>query len=254
MLPKLALASILALVLAESNAQETPKAAQDNAPGATRRREKPAEPPDDFKPDPAWKPLGRDIWFDREGKRVVLRAQVALREGALEHLLCKRHTKEHEAILATEAPPKMIHAGLLLTGARPGRPVQFRPKFAAPSGPPIDIELEWLANGKPQHAPARQWVKDEKSAKPLATDWVFAGSETITDPETKQTYYTADDGDLITVSNFPSAILDLPFASTSNDADRTFVANTEQIPPSGTRVTVFLRPRAAAVGAQQKTP
>ena len=62
---------------------------------------------------------------------------------------------------------------------------------------------------------------------------------------TKKTVYTADDGDLITVANFINAILDLPFASTANDADRTFVANTDRIPPRGTVVMMFLRPRPA---------
>ncbi len=36
---------------------------------------------------------------------------------------------------------------------------------------------------------------------------------------------------LFTVANFANAILDLPFASTANDAQRTFVANTEKILP-----------------------
>ena len=79
----------------------------------------------------------------------------------------------------------------------------------------------------------------------MTTDWVFAGSEFYDDPTTKAKLYAADDGDLITVANFASAILDLPFASTANDAGRTFVANTARIPPRGTPVTLFLRPRPA---------
>jgi hypothetical protein len=209
-------------------------------------RDEPAPVADAFQADPSWKPLGKDIWFDPGTKRVVLRARVALRDGALEHLLCRRNTKEHEAILATDAPPQLIHAGLLLTGATPGRPVQFRPDFQPPSGPPIRIELEWSEGGKTRRADARQWVKDLQGGRTLDKDWVFAGSELIKDPETKKTIYTADDGDLITVANFPSAILDLPFASSANDADRPFVANTDQIPASGTHVTMFLRPRPSS--------
>ena len=59
---------------------------------------------------------------------------MCLREGYLEHLLCLSRSKEHESILATEAAPRMIHAGLLLTGAEAGKPVQFLPEFRAPSG------------------------------------------------------------------------------------------------------------------------
>ena len=94
---------------------------------ASRRRKR-------IQPDPAWKSLGRSLWFDPKAKRLVLRARVVLREGYLEHLMCSKGTKEHEAILATDAVPHQIHAGLLLTGAEPGHPVQFVPKFEPPTG------------------------------------------------------------------------------------------------------------------------
>ena len=203
----------------------------------------PAEQTDDFRPEPSWKALGPSVWFDPEGKRLILRARVALREGPLEHLLCLKGTKEHEAVLATPAPPRLIHAGLLLTGAEPGHPIRFLPKFIPPSGSPIGIELHWTEDGKPRRADAREWIKDERADTILSTDWVFAGSELYVDPTTKQTHYAGDDGDLITVANFASSILDLPFASTADDAGRTFVAHTERIPPRGTPVTLLLRPR-----------
>ena len=41
---------------------------------------------------------------------------------------------------------------------------------------------------------------------------------------------------MITVANFGSAILDLPIASSANDTDRVFAANTDKIPPLGTEV------------------
>ena len=62
----------------------------------------------------------------------------------------------------------------------------------------------------------------------------------------KKKIYAAEEGDLFTVANFGNAILDLPFASTANDADRSFVANSGQIPPLGTLVTMFLHPRRPA--------
>lgn len=200
-------------------------------------------PTDSFKPDPAWKALGPSLWFDPREKRLVMRARIALREGPLEHLLCLKGTKEHEAVLATEAPPRLIHAGLLLTGAQQGHPVQFQPKFAPPTGSPIAIEVQWVENGKTRTADARRWVRDDRQGTTLDKDWVFAGSTLYDDPITKKRIYAADEGDLITVANFSSAILDLPFASTASDADRSFVANTAQLPPHGTMVTMFLRPR-----------
>jgi hypothetical protein len=230
----------LALLALLAHAQAAP-------PGDPRPQEPPAnaQPADNYKPDPAWKPLGPSLWFDPKTRRLILRARVVLREGPLEHLLCLKGTKEHEAILATRAVPRQIHAGLLLTGAEAGHPVRFLPKFEPPAGTAIAIELEWEHDGKTRRSDAREWVLDEHKKASLATDWVFAGSELINDPASKQPYYAADDGDLITVSNFISAILDLPFASTSNDAERSFSARTDRIPPVGTGVTLILHPRPA---------
>lgn len=207
------------------------------------------EPPpaDTFKPDPAWKPLGRSLWFDPKEKRLVLRARVALREGYLEHLLCLEQTKEHESILATNATPRLIHAGLLLTGAEVGKTVVFQPEFKPPTGTPIRIRLEWEdAQGKPRQADAREWVKDAQSGKPLERDWVFAGSQLVQEDDPPRTLYAADGGDLITVANFNSAILDVPFASSADDISRTFMANTDRIPPRNTRVTLYLQPAPGA--------
>jgi hypothetical protein len=211
------------------------------------------EKPDAFRPDPGWKPLGPSLWFDPKERRVLLRAKVVLREGPLEHLLCLRGTKEHEAILSTRAIPRQIHAGLLLTGAEPGHPVKWVPKFDPPTGTKIAIALEWEEDGKARRANAKEWVRDEQKKREMATDWVFAGSELVPDPVTKKPFYLADDGDLVTVSNFASAILDVPFASSANDADRPFVAYTERIPPRGTGVTLSLRPKVEPA-ANPKTP
>jgi hypothetical protein len=203
-----------------------------------------------LQPDPAWRGLGRNLWFDPKAKKVVLRARVVLREGYLEHFMCSKGTKEHEAILATDAVPHLIHAGLLLTGAEPGHTVRFVPKFEPPTGSTIAIELRWLQDGHAQTSDARQWVKSEKAKTPLAIDWVFAGSELYEDPATKKQRYAADEGDLITVANFGSAILDLPIASSADDSERVFVTNTEKIPPLGTEVFVTLGPRPAKANAK----
>lgn len=194
-------------------------------------------------PEREWKELGRNLWFDPKGKVAILRARVVLREGVLEHLLCRKGTKEHEAIVATDADPKAIHAALLLTGAEVGHPVQFAPKFEPPAGTSLAIEFLWRQDGQLKRSDARQWVWDEKTKAPLKIDWVFAGSVLYEDPVTKKAAYAADEGDLITVANFASSILDLPIVSSANDADRAFTANTARIPPIGTEVFVRLFPR-----------
>lgn len=211
------------------------------------------EPASAFQPPAEWKSLGPHLWFDptTEPKRLIIEARVVFREGPLEHLLCLKGTKEHEAIMATAAAPKQIHAGLLLTGAEVGHPVRFRPKFEPPSGSPIAITVQWKRNGETVEADARSWIKDDKAGKELTLDWVFAGSTIYEDPITKKKVYAAEEGDLITVANFGSSILDLPIASSADNVNLFYIANTEKIPPSGTEVRLILAPRPAK---PKKTP
>ncbi len=202
-------------------------------------------PADKFTPDPSWKPLDKtnSLFFDPKDRSLILRARVCLREGYLEHLLCSEQTKEHESILATKATPKMILAGLILAGADKGHAVRFVPKFEAPTGTAIAITIEWTEDGKKKSIDAKQFVQDSQTKKPIETDWVFAGSELYPDPEdATKTLFAADGGDLFTVANFTSAILDLPINSSANDTARSFVANTEKLPPRNTYVTMILKP------------
>lgn len=205
----------------------------------------PADAPteDDFQAPDSYKALGPSLWFDPETRRLILRAQVVRHDGFLEHLLCLRHSKEHESILATDATPRLIHAGLILTGVEPGHPVRYRPEFAPPEGPAIAINAEWVdGDGKPQTADARSFVRDEASGKPLSVHWVFVGSMEIDRPGLEQPLYAADGGDLITVANFPEAILDLPIVSTADDQALNYVANTPSLPPLGNFITLILSP------------
>ena len=51
-------------------------------------------------------------------RRVLLAAQVCLREGPLEVFLCKARTKEHEAVVRADLDAQFIHAALV--AAYPG--------------------------------------------------------------------------------------------------------------------------------------
>ncbi len=202
------------------------------------------DPTDDFQAPKTYRPLGPWLWFDTEKKRLVLRAFVVKREGFLEHVLCLQYSKEHESILSTKATPRLIHAGLLLTGVEPGKPVQYQPEFEPPRGPEIALIAEWRdEEGKLHRDDLRSWVRSEKTGNLLQEQWVFAGSLTIEREGLDEPIYAADYGDLITVANFPEAILDLPIESTSNDAALGFGANPFTVPPLNTFVTLYLEPR-----------
>jgi hypothetical protein len=189
---------------------------------------------------------GKNIILEIQGnkRRVLIDSLVCLREGPLEQLLTRKRTKEHEAILVADVDGRDIHKALLATGAEAGKPVQFYPQFRAPSGTVVKVFLQWEAGGQLRTEPAQKWIRNEKTKKELDQNWVFTGSRLVTDPEDPQRpgYYLANDGDLICLSNFESALLDLPIESSSRDVERIFTAHTERIPPRDTRVVVILEP------------
>ena len=78
------------------------------------------------------------------------------------------------------------------------------------------------------------------TGRQLEADWVFAGSSFWVDPADGSEHYQADGGDMICVSNFPTAMLDLPIASSESNAALLFEAFTERLPPPGTAVDLVL--------------
>src|SRR5439155_13775264 len=156
-------------------------------------------------------PAGRNVWFEVQGtrRRVLIEATVCLRQGQLEQLLCKKFTKEHEAILTADVDARDIHKALLLAGAEPGGTVQYQPQFRPPSGTRIKITLQYEEKGKQVTLPAQRWVRQVNTQKDLAHDWVFAGSQLIDNPEdrNKPPLYLANGGDVICVANFDDALL-----------------------------------------------
>ncbi len=208
---------------------------------------------DDPKPQPESKktpevkkvPVGKNValLIDGDKRMVQVDAVVCLREGALEQLLTRKGQKEHEAILAADIDARDLHKAMLLTGAEPGAPVTYLPKFKAPSGTKVKVFVRWDEKGKTHTEPAQKWVKNVQTKKELDSDWVFAGSRFVKNlDEGQPDYYLANDGDVICVANFESALLDLPFNSSKDDAERTFVAFTERIPPTDTKVALILQP------------
>ena len=227
---------------------------------ATKTRQPPAkQPAAKAAGDPELKRLmpDYDVWIDtKRRKRVVMYADVVLREGPLELFACLKGTKEHEAVLACKTKAFVVHAALLAVGAEVGHAVTFRPEYHAATGTPIEVTVFWKdAQGKDQRAKAQDWIRNVKTDKALDQDWVFAGSGFYEDEASHEKHYLAEDGDLICVSNFPSATLDLPIESSQSNEALLFDCFTARIPPIGTRVTLVLTPKksAAPTGAPTKT-
>jgi hypothetical protein len=190
--------------------------------------------------------IGKNVWLETQGKqrRVIISSVVCLREGPLEQLLTRKEKKEHEAILSADVDCRHIHAALLAAGAEPGSTVRFQPKYVPATGQTIKVTLQYEDKSKKLSVPAQQWVRNQKTGKDLDCDWVFAGSQLVENPLDPKApaMYLANDGDVICVSNFEGALLDLPINSPKDNAELAWEGNTDRIPPKGTPVVISLEP------------
>jgi len=195
------------------------------------------------------------VWVNAQKGIVLVDGYVSLNEGLLEMFACPSGTKEHESIVAVYSRAQIVHAALLAAGAEVGHPVQWDPKFEPPTGTEIDIEVRWLDEaGQWQTCPAQQWLYDLNTEKPMAQNWVFAGSGFWKDEETGKEYYLAEAGDLICVSNFSSATLDVPVESSQLNGGLLYEANTKNIPEIGTPVRLVLKPKLEKRVKGEKKP
>jgi hypothetical protein len=220
------------------------------APEEKPAEEKPAEPP----PEVAGLPrLAKEyeVWLDTKEKRVLVGGQIVRAEGQLEMFACLKNSKEHESIVAANTKAVNVNAALIALGANPGGPVQFRPEFKPASGPEVEVTVIWTdKEGKRRQARAQEWIRDLKTGKPLSQPWVFGGSGFWVDEATGERHFMAEDGDFICISNFTSAMLDLPVESSQATAELQFEAFSERIPPVGTPVLLVLAPKVKPEAAK----
>ena len=211
-------------------------------------------PPEDEKVIPAPKlpdppgakrlPKPDEVWVDAKKRQVMVDGYVSLREGYLEMFACIAGTKEHESIVGVKTKAQTVHAALLAVGAKQGTPVQWVPEFKPPTGTEIDVEVRWLDDkGQWKSARAQDWIRNTDTKKPMTQPWVFAGSGFWKDPESGKEFYMAESGDFICVSNFTTAMLDVPIESSQSNEGLKFEANPDNVPALGTPVRLVLTPK-----------
>ena len=208
---------------------------------ASTRAQPPASGPKKVRLTPS-----QGVYLETDGKtrRVLVEAVVVQRSEnlELEELLCRKNNKEHESILAGDFDARDLHATLLAAGAKAGSPVVYHPEYKAATGSTIRVSVRYPGpDGKTLSANARSWVKNHKTGKELESDWVFAGSGLTDNPDDpKKPFYLANQGDVICLSNFNTALLDLPIESSQRAGELLFHPWTDRIPPLGTKVTLVL--------------
>ena len=248
-----------------ATASSTPKTAATITPAPSDIPEypnqKPKSPPEPLPPIPRADPKSvlkaltpeESLFLETlpDGRRRLLfHAEVCMDRGALEVFLCKARTKEHEAVLSTGVPPEFLHAALIAAGAEKGTPVQFvNPKtgeeeYQPATGETIRVLVHYQKDGKVITRPAQEWVREIRTEKPMTHAWVFAGSRFMKNPDRPDDppYYTANNGEIIGISNFPDSMLVVPVAVSQDYAELAFEVRTVEVPPVGSRVWVILEP------------
>lgn len=221
---------------------------------ADAQEKKPTPAPAKQSPEVKKIPVGPNVLLeiDGEARRVWVSGEICKREGPLEQFLCRAGTKEHESVVSAEIDARDLHKALILARGEPGSPVTFQPVYKPASGSLIKVEVVYSKEGKLVTVPAQEMIRNMVTGKALTHDWVFAGSRFVPDPldKNKPPYYMANDGDVICVSNFETALLDLPIKSSKENAEVQFEAFTQNIPEVKTKVAVKLE----VIPAKAKVP
>ncbi|MFK7735474.1 MAG: YdjY domain-containing protein [Pirellulaceae bacterium] len=189
-------------------------------------------------------PVSR-VWADKKKQRIIVDGYIALDAGQLEMFACPIGTKEHESVVAVFSKAFVIHAGLLAVGAKKGTPVQWDPEYKSPTGSEIQVLALWKdpKTGEKQTIDARKWIREAGTKdKILDRNFVFAGSTMWKDPDSGKEFYQAESGDLICVSNFSTATLDVPIESSAKAAaGLLFDVFKPRVPPRFTPVRLVLQ-------------
>ena len=203
-------------------------------------------------------PVNR-VWVDKKKQRVVVDGYIALNMGQIEMFACPARTKEHESVVAVFSKAFVVHAALLAVGAKTGKPVQWDPEYAPPTGSEIAVYCLWKdeKTGKRMNIDAKKWIRQIGTEDGvLGTNFVFAGSKMWKDPDTGRERYVAESGDLICVSNFASATLDVPMKSSQVNSGLMFAAFEDRVPARGTPVRLVLqvvKPKVAKSARAEKS-
>lgn len=218
---------------------------------------------------PATRPAGATgtdkmpgVHVDIAGKQVRVDCEAINVEAALEFLCVTNGGNEHESLLRTPAKPSHIHLGLLMLGLEPGQPVHYMKaldRWAPPQGPPLNISVEYVKDGKTVRVPAYRLFRDLKTKKPMPTlTWVFVGSKFQED-----NVYAADiTGYVVSVVNFDLTLIDVPEVASSSNELLEWEMDPASMPAKGSKVTMIIEPAgqviklsgpAAAAAATQPT-
>jgi len=187
------------------------------------------------------------IVVDTKAREVRLEGTVCLQEGALELFVCSEGTREHESVIVVKAKPSHVTFALSLLGLQPGKPGFVTPggAFSPPAGEIVTVTARLKPKGgTPREVPAWKLLRlsgmEEGLDRPF--DWVYVGR-----PEADALQAADREGTVVCISNFREAVIDVPFESTSVNANLAYEANPNVVPKVGTPVELVIRPTGSRI-------
>ena len=230
----LALGLIYALSLS-ANAQSAPAETKSNAPIIYPVGSEPQPEPSPIRWEGTTAILG-SVQVDSLTKIVTATGWVNQIEGPIEVLACGIKGKVHESIFVLALNPLDLQAALLLAGLKSGEPMPSIGE-GPPKGSPVDLMVEWQADGESHQAHAESfiWNTQENAALP-ETPWTFTGS-VVKDGQFKA---LAEESLVVTYWD-PYAIVNISLPCGSND--EILHVNAHTVPPYETPVTFRFIPR-----------
>ncbi len=183
------------------------------------------------------------VRIDWTNRRVEVDAVVVLRQGALELIACSPQTREHESIFAVEARLLNVFQAMGLIGLEPGSPLHYDEKnqrWIEPMGHALGISVRFEKDDRRVDWPIERWLlRTDTDKVPDQLPWIFTGSA-----RTEGGRLAADDeGTLICVVDFTSALIAVGDRHTADDQQLWLRANTKVIPPIGTKCTLIITER-----------
>ena len=182
------------------------------------------------------------IAVDTKAKEVRLQGAICLKKGALELFACAQGTREHESVVAVKAKPSHVTFALAMLGLDPGKPGYLTEggAFSPPAGAVLDITCRYKTKaGETRTLAAYKLLRLTGGTIALdrPIDWVYVGR-----PEAEALRAADREGTVVCLSNFPEAVIDVPFESTSANSDLVYEANPKTVPDPGTAVELVLKP------------
>jgi hypothetical protein len=170
----------------------------------------------------------------------------------LEVVACLRNTKEHEAIVVTDALPSHVHAALLAAGLVPGKPGSWRVEqrqliTIPPEGPEVTVTISWRDGaGVEISRSAEDMVlsaENKQHLREAGARWLFAGSRFV-NFQGKEFYDADGMGTLVGLATFGAETIAWSRVLSHESAvqEPELIADGAMIPPFGTPVVVRIKP------------